>query len=330
MRSNNVSTITKDPSEIKGMRYMTFLNTLAQKYKVTSGWQGHFNEKALDTLPKIKSAIKSAPEFEATAFRQRVEAKYDIKEAIKTVIDWSKKLLGGIIATAIFTNAAFGVTLKNPDDVAKQLEKSVKGGGYSIQVVDDTHGNEKMGGTDHPYQKVTFKMVKDGKTVGTATYKSLDTDKLAGGLGREDVRNPGVSISTSGTEDGQSAKDAHIALLTLQLGLEKKGDIGDPDGTEQTLKKVMEHKASDYSKRGYEPIAKHLLDKKVVEKTKTVDKPTKTPDKSAKTLDKLAKTGKDLGKDLTKTAKNVGKEVSKDAKKAWESGKSFLNKLANK
>ena len=280
-------------------------------------------------------------------FKEQVLAKYDIKEILKTILDWSKKLLGGIIATAIFTNAAFGMTLKNPNDVAKQLENSVKGGGYSIQVIDDTHGNEKMGGNDHPFQKVTFKMVKDGKTVGTATYKSLDTDKTGGGV--EDVQNPGVSISTSGTESGQDAKDAHVALLTLKLGLEKKGDIGDPDGTAHTLKKVLEHKASDYSKRGYEPIAKHILDKdthkdkqhdsktKTVEKTKTLDKTKKVADKPSKTLDNLSKTGKDLGKDLTKTAKNlgdnatkVGKEVTKDAKKAWESGKSFLNKLASR
>ena len=293
-------------------------------------------------------------------FKEQVLAKYDIKEIFKTILDWSKKLLGGIIATAIFTNAAFGTTLKNPNDVAKQLENSVKGGGYSIQVTDDTHGNEKMGGNDHPFQKVTFKMVKDGKTVGTATYKSLDTDKTGDG-GGEDVQNPGVSISTSGPESGQDAKDAHVALLTLKLGLEKKGDLGDPDGTARILKGVLEHKASDYSKRGYEPIVKNLLDKdthhdkdkhhdsktKTVEKTKTLDKKTKTvktvdktkkvADKPSKTLDNLSKTGKDLGKDLTKTAKNlgdnaskVGKEVSKDAKKAWESGKSFLNKLASK
>lgn len=288
----------------------------------------------------------------SVVFKEQVLAKYNIKEIFKTLVDWSKKLLGGIIATAIFTNAAFGVTLKNPDDVAKQLEKSVKGGGYSIQVIDDSHGNERMGGTDHPYQKVIFKMVKNGKTIGTATYKSLDTDKTGGGV--EDVQNPGVSISTSGNESGQDAKDAHLALLTLKLGLEKKGDLGDPEGTEHTIKKVMEHKASDYSKRGYEPIVKNLLGDghqdsktKSMDKTKTVEK-NKTVDKPSKTLDKLSKTGKDLGKDLTKTGKNiskdltktaknlgdnatkVGKEVTKDAKKAWESGKSFLTKLASK
>jgi len=48
---------------------MNFLTKIKSHYKVTSGWQGHFNEKALDMLPKIKSAIKSAPEFEANQMK---------------------------------------------------------------------------------------------------------------------------------------------------------------------------------------------------------------------------------------------------------------------
>lgn len=284
----------------------------------------------VEAATNLKVKIQAQSYISDLTFKQRVEAKYAILDTMK---DWAKKFVSGLVATMILTSSLYGATIKNPKDVAAEMEKGMQKGGYTIQY-------NLEGGDDSP-QQADFKVMKDGKVKGTIHFI---------GLPDKDSENMDNKAAIDLSFEKGLDKDAHIALLSAKLAFEKKVGTGDASSTADTLNKVMQHDATQYGENGYKPISDKLLKKshnldktKSFDKTKTVEK-TKSFDKT-KTADKtkggdlgksLTKTGSELGKDLTKTAKNlgdnaskVGKDLSKDAKKAWEGGKSFLKKLAN-
>jgi len=294
-------------------------------------------------LAKVEAQINLEPTM---SFRQRVEAKYTVAEMMDKIKIWAKRLLGGLIATMIFSNAALGMTLQNPKDVGKVLEDSIKGGGYQV-VVDDRM--VPLDGGDNHVQKVTFKVMKDGQYQGKVTYtgletyqgekvtdKDMETDDFAGPSHFDRVDHD----FDKGRGDGLT-KDVHLAILTAKLALEQKTRCGDPDGTKEVIQRVAKNTAADYAMKDKIPVAKEVKkvqDKKVAHEHKDTKKTghvshKKMADEKAKSgaLDKhLKKSVDDTKKNVEKIVDKTTKDVKQGAKKLWDSSKSYLNKLANR
>lgn len=290
-------------------------------------------------LAKVEAQINLEPTM---SFRQRVEAKYTVAEMMDKIKTWAKRLLGGLIATMIFSNAALGMTLQNPKEVGKILEDSVKGGGYQV-VVDDRM--VPLDGGDNHVQKVTFKVMKDGQYQGKVTYTGLETyhgDKVTDETMDEYHRaSPFDRVDhdfAKGKGEGLT-KDVHMAILTAKLALETKTQCGDPDGTKDVIQHIAKKTAADYAMKDKIPVAKEV--KKVQDKKVAHEDTKKTGHVSHKKMaDEKAKSGaldKHLKKSVDDTKKNVEKivdkttkDVKQGAKKLWDSSKSYLNKLANR
>ena len=253
---------------------------------ITDAIAKHWSEISKHALAMAESIFASCEPRRSNSYLSRVEAKI---EWMKTIKDWTKRFISGLVGIILLANTAYGTTIKNPDEVAKSMQDQIGKGGYTV-----THEVKSEGKFSH----VMFKISKDGASQGWVSFSGPAPDPNAHRIGVDDDRDL-IQVVTPGHVDST----VQLALFSAKLAMEKKVYGDDYESlTPMTIKHIQDRIAHEHAA----PAKQAAHDTNKISKHAPHDTHQKvTHDKSP-----------DLGKDL--------KKVGHDLKKT---GSDFLTKV---